>query len=446
MTRRIFFGSPSGSISTAATTGMPVSRRASLPVKQTCLALVVLVLEAELHPGRIDQLTAAAGRLAAPAAAAAARGWAAARPAFSPAGGLGLASRLCAAARRCTVASASATAASADGGQSGWRRARGPPAEPAPTRSDNSCDAVPLSCCRPQIDYESICLVRLAYYTSISADTDIRRRPRQCPRATVNRRKIRQQRDPDAACLIAAIATADKASGAPKCVLAKPLPPYKLAFAGGSKSRLHIRRRPVRTIAARDCSAAQLRGARLAGAAGRRRAGGCGAAAHVPRRRRRHRHRHAWRAGLAGGLSALPYANPDAPKGGRLVEGVLGTFDSLNPLIVKGLAVQPIRGYVDREPDGARLRRAVHALRPAGADASRPTRRAATSPSRSIPPRISPTARRSRRRTWCSPGSSCATTAGRTTAPITPRSPRRKFSTRAPCASISPIAATANCR
>jgi peptide/nickel transport system substrate-binding protein len=45
-------------------------------------------------------------------------------------------------------------------------------------------------------------------------------------------------------------------------------------------------------------------------------------------------------------FSALPYVNPDAPKGGRLVEGVLGTFDSLNPLIVQGLAVQPIRGYV----------------------------------------------------------------------------------------------------
>ena len=42
----------------------------------------------------------------------------------------------------------------------------------------------------------------------------------------------------------------------------------------------------------------------------------------------------------------LPYANPDAPKGGRLVQGVLGTFDSLNPLIVKGLAAQAIRGYV----------------------------------------------------------------------------------------------------
>ena len=49
---------------------------------------------------------------------------------------------------------------------------------------------------------------------------------------------------------------------------------------------------------------------------------------------------------MADGFIALPYANPDAPKGGRLVEGVLGTFDSLNPMIVQGLAVQTIRGYV----------------------------------------------------------------------------------------------------
>jgi peptide/nickel transport system substrate-binding protein len=42
----------------------------------------------------------------------------------------------------------------------------------------------------------------------------------------------------------------------------------------------------------------------------------------------------------------MPYVNPDAPKGGRLVQGILGTFDSLNPLIVKGLAVQQIRGFV----------------------------------------------------------------------------------------------------
>ncbi|MDB5574586.1 MAG: transporter substrate-binding protein, partial [Tardiphaga sp.] len=42
----------------------------------------------------------------------------------------------------------------------------------------------------------------------------------------------------------------------------------------------------------------------------------------------------------------MPYVNPDAPKGGRLVQGLLGTFDSLNPMIVKGLPVQKVRGYV----------------------------------------------------------------------------------------------------
>jgi peptide/nickel transport system substrate-binding protein len=42
----------------------------------------------------------------------------------------------------------------------------------------------------------------------------------------------------------------------------------------------------------------------------------------------------------------LPYANPSAPKGGRLVQGILGTFDSLNPFIVKGIAPQVVRGYV----------------------------------------------------------------------------------------------------
>jgi peptide/nickel transport system substrate-binding protein len=49
---------------------------------------------------------------------------------------------------------------------------------------------------------------------------------------------------------------------------------------------------------------------------------------------------------LPASYSHMPYANPDAPKGGRLVEGILGSFDSLNPLIVKGLAVSQIRGYV----------------------------------------------------------------------------------------------------
>lgn len=49
---------------------------------------------------------------------------------------------------------------------------------------------------------------------------------------------------------------------------------------------------------------------------------------------------------LRADFTHMPYADPDAPKGGRLVWGLTGTFDSLNALIVKGLAVQQIRGYV----------------------------------------------------------------------------------------------------
>ena len=57
---------------------------------------------------------------------------------------------------------------------------------------------------------------------------------------------------------------------------------------------------------------------------------------------------------LSADFTHMPYANPDAPKGGRLVWGVLGTFDSLNPLIVRGLAVQQDQGLCGRKPDGAR--------------------------------------------------------------------------------------------
>jgi peptide/nickel transport system substrate-binding protein len=49
---------------------------------------------------------------------------------------------------------------------------------------------------------------------------------------------------------------------------------------------------------------------------------------------------------LPADFSHMPYVNPDAPKGGRLIWSLLGTFDSLNPLIVRGLALQQIRGYV----------------------------------------------------------------------------------------------------
>ena len=49
---------------------------------------------------------------------------------------------------------------------------------------------------------------------------------------------------------------------------------------------------------------------------------------------------------LPENFSHFRYADPDAPKGGRLTVGLLGTFDSLNPLIVKGVPAQSLRGYV----------------------------------------------------------------------------------------------------
>jgi peptide/nickel transport system substrate-binding protein len=39
---------------------------------------------------------------------------------------------------------------------------------------------------------------------------------------------------------------------------------------------------------------------------------------------------------LPAGVAYLPYANPDAPKGGRITYGVLGAFETLNPFNVKG--------------------------------------------------------------------------------------------------------------
>jgi peptide/nickel transport system substrate-binding protein len=39
---------------------------------------------------------------------------------------------------------------------------------------------------------------------------------------------------------------------------------------------------------------------------------------------------------------SLPYANPDAPKGGRITFGENGTFDSLNPFVAKGSAAAGI--------------------------------------------------------------------------------------------------------
>ncbi len=48
----------------------------------------------------------------------------------------------------------------------------------------------------------------------------------------------------------------------------------------------------------------------------------------------------------AADFSSASYVNPAAPKGGQLVQGVLGTFDCLNPFIVKGLPAANIKNYV----------------------------------------------------------------------------------------------------
>jgi peptide/nickel transport system substrate-binding protein len=49
---------------------------------------------------------------------------------------------------------------------------------------------------------------------------------------------------------------------------------------------------------------------------------------------------------LAADFDHFAYANPQAPKGGQLTHATIGTFDSLNPFIVKGIAIGEIRGYV----------------------------------------------------------------------------------------------------
>jgi len=49
---------------------------------------------------------------------------------------------------------------------------------------------------------------------------------------------------------------------------------------------------------------------------------------------------------LPAGFANFPYVNPNAPKGGKITYGLLGSFDSLNPFIVKG-ASTTARGLRD---------------------------------------------------------------------------------------------------
>lgn len=51
---------------------------------------------------------------------------------------------------------------------------------------------------------------------------------------------------------------------------------------------------------------------------------------------------------LPRGFSHLPYADPKAPKGGRIVFALQGTFDSLNPLVVLGVAPDAVPRYVQQ--------------------------------------------------------------------------------------------------
>lgn len=45
------------------------------------------------------------------------------------------------------------------------------------------------------------------------------------------------------------------------------------------------------------------------------------------------------------GFPSFSYVNPSAPKAGRLTLGILGTFDNLNPLVVKGVPAAGVREF-----------------------------------------------------------------------------------------------------
>ncbi|MBN9280851.1 MAG: ABC transporter substrate-binding protein, partial [Hyphomicrobium denitrificans] len=45
------------------------------------------------------------------------------------------------------------------------------------------------------------------------------------------------------------------------------------------------------------------------------------------------------------GFTAFSYVNPQAPKGGKLTLGVLGSFENLNPLIVRGVPASGVREF-----------------------------------------------------------------------------------------------------
>ncbi len=49
---------------------------------------------------------------------------------------------------------------------------------------------------------------------------------------------------------------------------------------------------------------------------------------------------------LTEGFTQFPYVNPDAPTGGTVNLGILGSFDSLNPFIIKGVPAAGLRDFL----------------------------------------------------------------------------------------------------
>ena len=47
------------------------------------------------------------------------------------------------------------------------------------------------------------------------------------------------------------------------------------------------------------------------------------------------------------GFTHFDYANPDAPKGGTMRLSAIGTFDTLNPFVIKGVPAAGIRQIFD---------------------------------------------------------------------------------------------------
>ena len=112
------------------------------------------------------------------------------------------------------------------------------------------------------------------------------------------------------------------------------------------------------------------------------------------------------------------YVNPDAPKGGTMRLSSIGTFDTLNPFVIKGVPAAGIGELFDtlmtRSEDEAATdypliaeSADLAADRHVGALHAATRRRGFT------------TARRSPRTTWCGASKRCATRARRFTASIT---------------------------